>query len=90
MADGSGSDVDLLDTAGILELVEILGVAAYQDLAGQFFESHGATVDGLRAALIARGHKFAIIALPYKWYPRSQIISSALAWRSIGSPTASR
>ncbi|MEO5953983.1 MAG: glycosyltransferase family 1 protein, partial [Chloroflexia bacterium] len=40
-------------------------------------------VDGLRDALKERGHKVAIIALPYKWYPRSQIVSSALAWRLI-------
>src|SRR6478735_2763474 len=40
-------------------------------------------VDGLRDALVERGHKVAIIALPYKWYPRSQIISSALAWRLV-------
>src|SRR5438552_632460 len=42
-----------------------------------------ALVDGLRDALAARGHKVAVIALPYKWYPRPQIISSALAWRMI-------
>jgi glycosyltransferase involved in cell wall biosynthesis len=40
-------------------------------------------VDGLRDALEARGHKVAIIALPYKWYPRQQIVSGALAWRLI-------
>ena len=38
-------------------------------------------VDGLRDALTARGHKVVVIALPYKWYPHSQIVSSALAWR---------
>jgi glycosyltransferase involved in cell wall biosynthesis len=40
-------------------------------------------VDGLRDALIQRGHSVAVIALPYKWYPRPQIISSALAWRLV-------
>jgi glycosyltransferase involved in cell wall biosynthesis len=40
-------------------------------------------VDGLRDALVERGHKVAVIALPYKWYPREQIISSALAWRMV-------
>jgi glycosyltransferase involved in cell wall biosynthesis len=40
-------------------------------------------VDGLREALLARGHKVEIIALPYKWYPHEQIISSALAWRLV-------
>ena len=42
-----------------------------------------ALVDGLRDALAARGHKVAVIALPYKWYPRPQLIASALAWRMV-------
>ncbi|MFL5732738.1 MAG: glycosyltransferase family 4 protein [Chloroflexia bacterium] len=40
-------------------------------------------VDGLREALEARGHKVAVVALPYKWYPREQLVSSALAWRMV-------
>ena len=40
-------------------------------------------VDGLRDALVARGHKVDIIALPYRWYPHEQLISSAMAWRMI-------
>lgn len=40
-------------------------------------------VDGLRDALVERGHKVAVIALPYKWYPRTSITSSALAWRLV-------
>lgn len=40
-------------------------------------------VDGLRASLLARGHTVAVVALPYKWYPRPQLISSAVAWRMI-------
>jgi glycosyltransferase involved in cell wall biosynthesis len=40
-------------------------------------------VDGLRDALVARGHKVTVVALPYKWYPRKQIVSGALAWRLI-------
>ncbi|MEO8285840.1 MAG: glycosyltransferase family 4 protein [Chloroflexota bacterium] len=40
-------------------------------------------VEGLKDALIERGHKVEVIALPYKWYPRPQIVSSALAWRLI-------
>ncbi len=40
-------------------------------------------VEGLRDALVERGHKVAVIALPYKWYPRPQIIASALAWRLV-------
>lgn len=40
-------------------------------------------VDGLKAALEARGHKVAVIALPYKWYPRPQLVSSVVAWRMV-------
>src|SRR5207237_262962 len=38
---------------------------------------------GLRDALVGRGHEVAVITLPYKWYPRRQIVSSALAWRLV-------
>ncbi len=40
-------------------------------------------VEGLRDALAAKGHKVEVIALPYKWYPRPQLFSSALAWRML-------
>ncbi len=40
-------------------------------------------VDGLKDALVERGHQVAVIALPYKWYPRPQLIASALAWRMV-------
>src|SRR6476661_6391957 len=40
-------------------------------------------VEGLRDALVARGHRVAVVALPYKWYPRPQIVSSAMAWRLV-------
>jgi glycosyltransferase involved in cell wall biosynthesis len=40
-------------------------------------------VEGLREALVARGHKVAVVALPYKWHPRPQIVTSALAWRLV-------
>lgn len=40
-------------------------------------------VEGLRAALTERGHKVAVVALPFKWYPRPQLVSSVLAWRMI-------
>jgi glycosyltransferase involved in cell wall biosynthesis len=40
-------------------------------------------VDGLRDALVSRGHTVDVIALPYKWYPREQLVSSALAWRMV-------
>ena len=38
-------------------------------------------VDGLRDALVERGHRADIVALPFKWYPREQILRAALAWR---------
>ena len=40
-------------------------------------------VEGLRDALVARDHRVEVIALPYKWYPRPQLFSSALAWRML-------
>lgn len=40
-------------------------------------------VEGLRDALRERGHKVEVVALPYKWYPREEIVSGALAWRLI-------
>jgi glycosyltransferase involved in cell wall biosynthesis len=40
-------------------------------------------VEGLRDALTERGHSVAVIALPFKWYPHEQIVSSALAWRML-------
>jgi glycosyltransferase involved in cell wall biosynthesis len=41
-------------------------------------ESH---VEGLRRALIAAGYNAEVVALPFKWYPPSEIMRSALAWR---------
>jgi glycosyltransferase involved in cell wall biosynthesis len=41
-------------------------------------ESH---VEGLRRALIAAGQNAEVVALPFKWYPPSEIMRSALAWR---------
>jgi glycosyltransferase involved in cell wall biosynthesis len=38
-------------------------------------------VEGLRDALLQSGHRVDIVALPFKWYPPSEILSSALAWR---------
>ena len=40
-------------------------------------------VEGLRDALSVRGHRVAVVALPYKWHPRTEIVTSALAWRMI-------
>jgi glycosyltransferase involved in cell wall biosynthesis len=38
-------------------------------------------VDGLAAALEEAGHRVAVVALPFRWYPPSRIPSQALAWR---------
>jgi glycosyltransferase involved in cell wall biosynthesis len=38
-------------------------------------------VEGLRDALRQAGHRVDIVALPFKWYPLPEILSSALAWR---------
>ncbi|MBX6721633.1 MAG: glycosyltransferase family 4 protein [Dactylosporangium sp.] len=38
-------------------------------------------VEGLRDALIAAGHRVDIVALPFKWYPKAEILKAALAWR---------
>ena len=38
-------------------------------------------VEGLRDALKQAGHLVDIVALPFKWYPHHEILSSALAWR---------
>ncbi len=38
-------------------------------------------VDGLRDALRAAGHQVDVVALPFKWYPKQEILKSALAWR---------
>ncbi|MFN2499225.1 MAG: glycosyltransferase family 4 protein [Pyrinomonadaceae bacterium] len=41
-------------------------------------ESH---VDGLRNALEQAGYNAEVVALPFKWYPPTEIMRSALAWR---------
>ena len=43
-------------------------------------ESH---VEGLRRALIEAGHKAEVVALPFKWYPPTEIMRSAMAWRML-------
>ncbi|MGI8858090.1 MAG: glycosyltransferase family 4 protein [Thermomicrobiales bacterium] len=40
-------------------------------------------VDGLAAALERAGHRVAVVALPFRWYPPSAIPSHALAWRLV-------
>jgi glycosyltransferase involved in cell wall biosynthesis len=39
--------------------------------------------EGLRRALIAAGYKAEIVALPFKWYPPTEIMRSAMAWRML-------
>ncbi len=41
-------------------------------------ESH---VEGLRRALCAAGYVAEVVALPFKWYPPTEIMRAALAWR---------
>lgn len=43
-------------------------------------ESH---VAGLQRALIEAGHQAETVALPFKWYPPSEIMRSAMAWRML-------
>lgn len=38
-------------------------------------------VDGLAGALEQAGHRVAIVALPFRWYPPATIPAHALAWR---------
>lgn len=47
------------------------------------FVSGGAErhADGLVRELRAAGHEAELVRLPFKWYPREQILLSALAWR---------
>ena len=47
------------------------------------FTSGGAEahVEGLKRALIVAGYSADIVALPFKWYPPTEIMRGALAWR---------
>ncbi len=38
-------------------------------------------VEGLRRELSARGYRVDVIRLPFKWYPKPEILKSCLAWR---------
>jgi glycosyltransferase involved in cell wall biosynthesis len=40
-----------------------------------------ALVDELVGALRARGHEAELVAVPFKWYPREEILAHAAAWR---------
>jgi glycosyltransferase involved in cell wall biosynthesis len=43
-------------------------------------ESH---VEGLRRALVEAGYQAEIVALPFKWYPPTEIMRGAMAWRML-------
>lgn len=48
-------------------------------------ESH---VGGLRHALVTAGYQAEIVALPFKWYPPTEIMRSAMAWRMLDLSSA--
>jgi glycosyltransferase involved in cell wall biosynthesis len=48
-------------------------------------ESH---VEGLRRALVAAGYQAEIVALPFKWYPPTEIMRGAMAWRMLDLSSA--
>ena len=43
-------------------------------------ESH---VEGLRHAFVEAGYKAEVVALPFKWYPPTEIMRGAMAWRML-------
>src|ERR1039458_9808224 len=47
------------------------------------FASGGAErhAEGLVREIAAFGHEAELVRLPFKWYPRAEILTSALAWR---------
>jgi glycosyltransferase involved in cell wall biosynthesis len=49
------------------------------------FSSGGAErhAEGLVREIAAFGHEAELVRLPFKWYPRAEILASALAWRLI-------
>ena len=40
-------------------------------------------VEGLRRALIESGYQAEVVALPFKWYPPTEIMRGAMAWRML-------
>ena len=48
-------------------------------------ESH---VEGLRNAFLEAGYNAEIVAVPFKWYPPTEIMRSALAWRMLDVSSA--
>jgi glycosyltransferase involved in cell wall biosynthesis len=56
----------------------ILVCSAQVPFASGGAERHAA---GLVRELLAAGHEAELVRLPFKWYPREEILTSALAWR---------
>lgn len=61
-------------------MANILVCTAQVPFASGGAERHAA---GLVRELRAVGHDVDIVQLPFKWYPRKEILSSALAWRLV-------
>lgn len=40
-------------------------------------------IEGLRRALIENGYNAEVVALPFKWYPPTEIMRGAMAWRML-------
>jgi len=40
-------------------------------------------VEGLRGALVESGYNAEVVALPFKWYPPTEIMRGAMAWRML-------
>ncbi len=59
-------------------MARILVCNAQVPFAGGGAERHAA---GLVRELKAAGHDTELVQLPYKWYPRPEIMTSAMAWR---------
>jgi len=47
------------------------------------FERGGTEIfaDGLVGALRAQGHETELVTVPYKWYPREEVLTQAFVWR---------
>lgn len=59
-------------------MARVLVCTAQVPFASGGAERHAA---GLVRELAAAGHEAELVRLPFKWYPRSEILTSALAWR---------
>src|SRR5512140_913368 len=61
-------------------MANILVCTAQVPFASGGAERHAA---GLVRELKLRGHKVDLVQLPFKWYPREEILLSAMAWRLV-------